>query len=256
MERNSRSSGLQKKFFIALLIVGILPGVAALIATYLYSTYSLKHSIGSGFQEIARSTAIRIAAAVDTEIDRAVRLAAVPMLVRQTVELANQQYTGKSEREVHNLLAAGAAAWPRALQKVGPSPLAIAQTTAYLTHWTRDAGYYVRVVIADSRGAVVASTDHQIPYLNADQEWWQEAFGAGLRAAYVSTLRYDRQLNEYVFDVAVPILDENDEEPIGVVGLVIRRGVLMNTILPIRVGKTGHGTIRSLARPRFDSRTG
>ncbi|MBI4402083.1 MAG: HAMP domain-containing protein [Nitrospirae bacterium] len=243
MEQSLRTGGLQKKFFIALLIVGILPGTAALIATYLYSTYSLKHSIGSGFQEIARSTAIRIATTVDTEIDRAVRLAAVPMVLRQVVEMANRQYAGKSEREVSNLLEAGAAAWPKRHPKAGPSPLAVAQTTAYLADWAHEAGYYVRVVITDSRGAVVATTDPQTPYLNEDQEWWQEAFNEGPGSAYVSTLRFDPRLNEYVFNVAVPILHEHDEEPIGVLGLVIRRDVLMNTILPIRVGQTGHGML-------------
>ena len=110
MEQHSRRGGLQRKFFISLLIVGILPGVAALIATYLYSTDSLKHSIGSSFQEIARSTAIRIATAVDTEIDRALQLASLPMVVRQKVELANQRYRGKSETEVRTLLAAGESA--------------------------------------------------------------------------------------------------------------------------------------------------
>ena len=102
----NRAGGLQKKFFISLLIVGILPGVAALFATYLYSTHSLKHSIGSSFQEIARSTAIRIAAAVDAEIDHAVQLASIPLVIRQTVETANRHYAGKSETEVGRLLAA------------------------------------------------------------------------------------------------------------------------------------------------------
>ncbi|MBM4124176.1 MAG: HAMP domain-containing protein [Nitrospira sp.] len=237
-----RSGGLQRKFFIALLIVGILPGIAALIATYLYSTDSLKHSIGSGFQEIARSTAIRIAAAVDTEIDRAARLAIVPVLVRHIVEAANRRYVGKDEEAIRHLLAT-AAAWPREQAISGLPPAAVAQTTAYLKEWARETGAYVRVVITDKHGVGVASTDPRTPYLNADQEWWQEAFKESHGGAYVSTLRHDRILNEYVFDVAVPIFDGTLDEPIGVVGLLIRRDVLMNTILPIRIGQTGHGML-------------
>src|SRR5579885_1396198 len=110
-----RTGGLQKKFFVALLIVGTLPGVVALTATYLYSISSLKRSIGSGFQEIARSTAIRIAAAVDQEVDRAVRLARVPLLIRRVVDATNRQYAGRSEAEVRMLLAARAAAHRKAL---------------------------------------------------------------------------------------------------------------------------------------------
>ena len=241
MEQHSRRGGLQRKFFISLLIVGILPGVAALIATYLYSTDSLKHSIGSSFQEIARSTAIRIATAVDTEIDRALQLASLPMVVRQKVELANQRYRGKSETEVRTLLAAGESAWSKA--GLNGRPSAMTDTTGYLKTWVRKTDSYVRLVITDRRGALVATTDPHTPYLNGDRAWWQEAVKEDRGTAYVSSLRSDPVLNEYVFDVAVPIRGDDDQEPLGVVGLVIRRNVLMDTILPIRVGQTGHGML-------------
>lgn len=235
----SRAGGLQKKFFVALLIVGILPGAAALIATYLYSTESLKHSIGNGFQEIARSTAIRIAAAVDTEIDRAARLALVPIHIRYSLDIANQRYAGKSEGQIRTLLDAEETEWSHA--RAAGAPLPLPGTTAYLREWAQEAGYYVGVVIADSHGAVVATSTPRTPYLNEDRDWWQEAFGQ--RKAYVSSIRHDPALNDYLFEVSVPILDEGHVKPIGVVGLVIRRNVLMNTILPIRIGETGHGML-------------
>lgn len=241
MEQRRRTGGLQKKFFIALLIVGIVPGVAALIVTYLYSTATLKHSIGSGFQEIARSTAIRIAAAVDAEIDRAQRLAIVPVLVRGSVEHANARYAGKTDAEIRRMLATEAAEGSVLPTENGRSRTAL--TTAYLTAWARRAGYYVRVVIADRQGALVAATDPQAPYLNAERDWWQEAVGQGPDTAYVSSLRLDPLLKEYVFDVSVPIMGPDQDEPIGAVGLVVRREVLLNTILPIRVGETGHGML-------------
>jgi signal transduction histidine kinase len=82
-----------------------------------------------------------------------------------------------------------------------------------------------------------------MPYLNADQLWWREAFHGERGSAYVSSLRHDPTLNDYVFDVAVPVVDERRGRPIGVVAFVVRRDVLMNTILPIRVGATGHGML-------------
>ncbi len=240
-ERLRRPGGLRKQFFVALLIVGIVPGVAALFATYLYSKTSLEQSIGSGFQEIARSTAIRIAAAVDGEIDRAERLAIVPIHVQKVLEAANHRYEGRREADVQRLLTQAAAAWPRQVRDYGPVPAAV--STAYLKSWAGKSDYYVRVTVADRRGAVIVSTDSGIPYLNADQIWWQQAIRAARGAAYVSSLRIDPALDDYVFDVAVPVLDERRREPIGVVAFVIRRDVLMNTILPIRVGDTGHGML-------------
>ncbi len=241
MDQRPRSGGLQKKFFISLLIVGMVPGIVALLATYLYSTDSLKHSIGNGFQEIARSTAIRIAATVDTEIDRARRLASVPVLIRQTVQQANRDYVGKKEAEVRGLLQAKEALW----RKAGPGgqPPKRAETTLFLKNWVRESGHYVRVVITDRRGALVASSDPEAPFLYAKTEWWQETAVGDSSTAYVSSLHLDPLLNEYVFEVAVPIPGEDPREPLGAVGLVVRRDVLMNTILPIRVGETGHGML-------------
>jgi len=241
MESRQRTGGLQRKFLIALLIVGTVPGVAALIVTYLYGTYTLKFSIGSGFQEIARSTAIRIGAAVDTEIDRAQRLGSVPMLVRGLVARGNARYTGKSDAEIRRMLATETVDWP-ASQYSGVHPRAL-ETIDYLRDWVERTPYYVRVVIADRQGALVASSDPLAPYLNADREWWQETIDQGRDTAYVSSLHFDALLKEYVFEVAVPIVAEDQEKPIGVVGLVIRREVLLNTILPIRIGETGHGML-------------
>jgi signal transduction histidine kinase len=243
MDAQPRPSSLRKKFFIALLIVGTVPGGAALIATYLYSTQILKHSIGSGFQEIARSTAIRIAAAVDTEIDRAVRLAGVPVQVQQRVRAANERYAGRTEQEIEALLNAGQATWAQAAL-ADPDPASpLTQATAYLKGWARESAYYVRVAITDRQGAVVASTDPLMSYRNEDEEWWQEAFESGPGVAYVSTLQFDPKLNDYTFQVAVPVMDESDPQPIGVVGLRIRRDVLLHTILPIHIGETGHGML-------------
>src|SRR6478672_478613 len=158
-----RTGGLQKKFFVALLIVGIVPGIVALVATYLYSTNSLKHSIGSSFQEIARSTAIRISGAVDMEIDRAMQLAAAPVLVRRIVELSNERYVGKTEDEIQQLLREGYS--PRLLTQLNGGRLPVIQTINYLMDWAHDEGHYVRVIVADNRGALVASNDVHASYL-------------------------------------------------------------------------------------------
>jgi signal transduction histidine kinase len=245
MAYSPRTGGLQKKFFVALLIVGIVPGFVALVATYLYSTKSLKHSIGSSFQEIARSTAIHISDAVDMEIDRAMQLAAAPVLVRRIVELSNQRYVGKSEREIQTLLEEGYS--PKLLAQLNSGRLPLTQSIHYLMEWAHDEGHYVRVVVTDNRGALVASNDSRAPYLNAQETWWQEASENGLDVAYVSSLHLDPQVNDYVFAISVPIAGDDHETPIGVVGLMLRRKVLMDTILSIRVGETGHGMLLDTA---------
>jgi signal transduction histidine kinase len=238
MEHPHRAGALQRKFFFSLLVVGIVPGIAALIATYLYSTASLKGAIGSSFQEIARSTAIRLASAVDNEIDRVIRLTLVPVQIKARVAATNRRYRDRDEAAISRLLSdQGLDAGSRAdrVQDDG--------TAQYLREWAEQAGYYVRVMVADQRGVLVASTDPRTRPIQSDQRWWQEAMKAPPDGSYVSSLILDPQLNDYVFEVAAPIRNDDQERPIGAVGLVLQRDVLTNTILPIHVGETGHGML-------------
>lgn len=231
-----RTGGLQRKLFFALLIVGIVPGIAALWATYYFSTASLKQAIGEGFQEIARSTAIRLAAAVDNELDRAIRLALVPLHVRQPVMLANERAPRSSDATTPSP--------SRAASRRGEdASSSVATTVRYLEEWARESGHYVRVTLADRQGKVVASTDPLLAPQQAEQIWWREAMHAAPGTYYISTLLHDAQASDTVFHVAVPILDEAQGTPIGAVGLVIRRNLLTQMILPIHIGNTGHGML-------------
>ncbi|MEX5216953.1 MAG: cache domain-containing protein [Nitrospira sp.] len=241
MDQPARTGGLQKKFFFSLLVVGIVPGIAALIATYLYSTASLKQAIGDSFQEIARSTAIRLASAVDNEIDRAIRLALIPVQIKQRVVAANRRYQGRDEAGIHRLLSEEGAGGDarRDREQAARSE----EAARYLREWAEQTGYYVRVMVADQQGVLVASTDPLTRPIQTDQHWWQEAMKASAAGSYVSSLILDPQLNDYVFEVAAPIRDDARERPIGAVGLVVRREVLTNTILPIHIGDTGHGML-------------
>lgn len=235
MRRLRRTGGLQRKFFVALLIVGIVPGMVALWATYRSSTAALKQAIGEGFQEIARSTSIRLATAVDNEIDRAIRLALVPLHVRQPVVLANHQAVATADKTHHQ---------PSPAHSKSNSPPAVDQdTTGYLDEWARESRHYVRVTIADRQGQVVASTDPRLPSQQTGEVWWREAIQAAPGTSYVSNVTFDPQVNDMVFHVAVPILDDTRRAAIGVVGLVIRRNLLTQMILPIQIGNTGHAML-------------
>jgi signal transduction histidine kinase len=222
-----RTGGLQRKLFFALLIVGIVPGMVALWATYRSSTAALKQAIGEGFQEIARSTSIRLAAAVDNEIDRASRLAMM---------FARQSAPGTTNNAKHSPS-------PTVHRKHSNLPASGATTARYLEEWARESRHYIRVTIADHQGLVYASTDPLLPPDQADQTWWREAMHAPSGTAYVSNVVQDPDLNDAVFHVAVPIFDDTQGTPVGAVGLAIRRNLLTQMILPIHIGNTGHAML-------------
>ncbi len=222
-----RTGGLQRKFFVALLIVGIVPGMVALWATYHSSTASLKQAIGEGFQEIARSTSIRLAGAVDDEIERAGRLA---------ISVANQQAQGLSHQADRK---------PSGSPRTHPNhrPATGSVNAGYLEEWARESRHYLRVTIADHQGLIIASTDPALPQQQADQMWWREAMHASTGAAYVSNVTLDPAINEAIFHVAVPVVEKGGSTVTGAVDLVIRHNLLTQLILPIHIGNTGHAML-------------
>lgn len=225
--RAARTGGLQRKFFIALLIVGIVPGMAALWATYHSSTATLKEAIGEGFQEIARSTSIRLAAAVDEEIDRAARLAA---------SVANQQVQGLSSQADRKSTGIAGSLSPH---RPATGPI----TAGYLEEWARESRQYLRITVADQQGRVIASTDPNLAPQQADQTWWREAIHAPAGTAYLSNVVLDPAINDATFHVALPIVEKTEGRVIGAVDLVIRHNLLTQLILPIHIGNTGHAML-------------
>ncbi len=245
MELSRPRRGLQKKFVASLLIVGFLPGIVALFATYLYSTQALKGAIGDSFQQIAASTADRIGVMVDDEIDGARHVAATPLAVRASVEVANRSYRAGDAQEVRALLVERSGRWEgyRTGSARTPPEFFDRATYFYLRDWALiRTGAYKNILVTDERGALVASWEPNTGFLHGDELWWRAAFDGGRGRAYVSDL-YETAPGEFLLDIAVPVLDAEGTRAIGVVKLELRRDSLMKVIMEIKVGERGHGML-------------
>ena len=134
----------------------------ALLAAYVFTTRTLTHSIGSGFEGMARAAATRIAAAVD----HAIRLASTSRYLRQAIDSASGRYAGRQ-----HVLALGQETPAERHTDRSPSSVAEAELAAYLSEWAHQTGSYARVTVTDHRGTALASTDdHERD--NHQQEPW------------------------------------------------------------------------------------
>ena len=155
MKLNWARRGLQKKFVASLLIVGFAPGIVALFATYLYSTQTLKTAIGDSFQQLASSTARRIEAMIDDEINEARHLAAVPLTVRFSVEASNRSSRREALQAVRAQLLKRSSRWERFRTGKEPTlPAFINQRTLlYIQNWlVVRPGEYNNIMVTDGRG--------------------------------------------------------------------------------------------------------
>ena len=245
MELARSRRGLQKKFVASLLIVGFSPGIVALFATYLYSTQTLKNTIGDSFQQLAASTARRIEVMIDDEIDEARHLAAAPLTVRFAVAASNRASRREGEQAVRARLLERSSRWERF--RIGKEPtlpdFIDQQTLLYIQNWLAiRPGEYNNVVVTDERGALVAGANPGVGYLQSDELWWREAYAEGRGGLYVSDI-YEQASGVYLLDIAVPILDDARQRAIGVAKFEVRRDSLMKAIMEIRVGERGHGML-------------
>ncbi len=245
MELGRPRRGLQKKFVASLLIVGFLPGIVALFATYLYSTQTLRNTIGDSFQQLAASTARRIEVMIDDEINEARHLATAPLVVRFAVETSNRLYLRERESAVRARLLERSGRWERFRTGREPTlPGFINQRTLlHIQNWlTIRPSEYHNVVVTDERGALLASANPEVGYLHGDELWWREAYAEGRGGLYVSDI-YERAPSAFLLDIAVPILDDTRTRAIGVVKFEVRRDSLTKAIMEIRVGERGHGML-------------
>lgn len=116
-------------------------------------------------------------------------------------------------------------------------------TPHLLDIWARESRHYARITVADYQGLVIASTDPTVPPRQEHQAWWREAMEAPAGSAYVSNMAADSGNSDVLFHIAVPIVDNPGHAAIGVVGLVLRRSLLTQMILPIHIGHTGHAML-------------
>ncbi|MEK9172162.1 MAG: cache domain-containing protein, partial [Nitrospirota bacterium] len=245
MELVRSRRGLQKKFVASLLIVGFSPGIVALFATYLYSTQTLKNTIGDSFQQLAASTARRIEVMIDDEIDEARHLAAAPLAVRFSVETSNRSYRAGGEPAVRAQLLERSARWEqfRAGKKPTLPDFINQRTLVYIQSWlTIRPGEYNNILVTDERGALIAGVSPDAKYLHGDALWWKEAYAGGRGGLYVSDI-YEQAPAVYLLDIAVPILDQAGTRAVGVAKFEVRRDSLMKAIMEIRVGERGHGML-------------
>ncbi len=219
VKRLGLTKGLQKKFVISLLLAGLLPGIAALVATYLSSNNILKNSIGTNFQEIAAAVAKKIEIIVDQDITEAKSLALSPDIL-DILEKANR----------------------------GDAHIGRAGVVEHFRDWQaqhQQDAEYAEIILTDRKGKLIAASINSPQDFYTGQAWWQSAYAGGQGAIFVSNLYLDERYQGYYYEIAVPVKDEEDGPILGLLRMVIRRDKLLRAIMEVKIGKSGHAMLVS-----------
>jgi signal transduction histidine kinase len=95
--------------------------------------------------------------------------------------------------------------------------------------------------LTDAQGTLVGTmTDHPA-FRHQKTHWWQGAFNKAVGKLYVEDVRFDDQVNAYVFSISLPVMDSLRYEVVGVLHRVIDAKEFFSPATHVtRFGKTGH----------------
>ena len=227
-------------------LVGLVPlGIGAALV-YFYGTRSLQDSIGMGFQELAVETSHQVDAVLEAEIQRMRVIANVPIIIKDVAYRANRRYDGMSEEAVRKLLAKQEEAWGS--NQLSDHEVLSNRTARFLVETKELAGDTIMgIMITDIHGAVIVATSRPKRFTHAHEAWWKGALDPAGPARYVSDIvekgRGTFASQGDTLDIAIPIMDANQEKPIGVLKVCYRFDNLFALINKVRIGQTGHGML-------------
>jgi hypothetical protein len=143
-------------------------------------------------------------------------LTEVPVL-RDTVKQGNLDLQ-KDLEAVRRSIPKMEAAWQAmksddaGIQRVLDNP-----ASRFLQRYTKVAPAYREILVTDFLGRLVAASGRTSDFYQADEDWWKETYGDGMRGAvYIGDVRFDESTRVYAMEIAQPFVDPE----LGVIGVV------------------------------------
>jgi len=111
-------------------------------------------------------------------------------------------------------------------------------TSRFLGDLTSQDPIYREILLTDRFGRLIAASGRTSDYFQADEGWWTEAFGDGIRGRlFVSGVRYDESAQTDAIEIAVPVTTENSV--VGVLKVIADIRELTALVSGMRIGVTG-----------------
>lgn len=237
-----RHPGIRGKLISVFLLVGLLPIIIISGISISYFSKTLIDSTGDKFQHIAIQMSNRLDATLRLEIEMAKRLGAARISIREEIQKANTQYSGKIDAEIKPELKQMDSFWIEASENdvLVKSYLENSLSRKLKIHQASDPKKYTEIIATDIHGALIAATGKTSDYYQADEEWWVKAFNGGRGATYVDGICFDKSANLYSLNISIPVMDESNQHAIGIIKIALNAKEIFKTILDLKIGKTGH----------------
>ncbi len=256
MTENSTSSppgtrwGLKTKVILSMLLVGLVPLVIGLGMAFWQGSQEIHEVSGESFEALATEAARKLDLLLAEEIAHTARIANDPMLIRELEHRRDGRGDAKKPNTTPSDLERRwmARDWT-AIKSIMENPFS-ALLHEYFTGVHSAPGQLLpRVVrsstkmlfLTDLQGTLVATMTEHPAFRHNEARWWREAFHKAVGRLYIEDVRFDDQVNAYVFTISLPVMDSLRYEVVGVLHRVIDAKDFFSPSTQVtRFGKTGH----------------
>ncbi len=161
--------------------------------------------------------------------------------VIEAAEKANKAYEGMNQTDIDAQISVWDKAWTENLPEIEARVNEIAENelSNQLKSFLKTFPEEVEVFITDVQGLNIAMTGRTSDYLQADEEWWQNAYAGGQGAFSVSKVSYDESANTWAMNIGVPIRDKTGDHVVGVLRGTIDISSVFSPFAQTDLGETG-----------------
>lgn len=206
---------LRAKLLSAIVVSGVLPFLAALI---IFWTAGYRHRVletGLHYE----SEAARVSTALDLLVSNGVsNLGDLLAIGDLSGRMQRILPSATSPESIHTL----DQRWPD-LPVTSPEIHATTQNSLaqQLRVFQKANPAFAEILVADSRGRLIAATGKTSDYDQSDEDWWQHGMRAKPGHAELEGLHLDQSAGVYSLDVSMPIFGADGGPPLGVVKAVM-----------------------------------
>lgn len=242
--------GLKTKVILSMLLVGVIPLVVGLGMAFWQGSQEIREVSGESFKALATEAARKLDLLLAEEIAHTARIANDPTIIRALEQRRDAQSDPKNPTTAltdfeRRWMARDAAA----IKSLTDNPLSTLLHEYFtgvhsapgqlLPHVVRSSTKML--FLTDAQGTLVGTmTDHPA-FRHQKAPWWQGAFNKAVGKLYVEDVRFDDQVNAYVFSISLPVMDSLRYEVVGVLHRVIDAKEFFSPATHVtRFGKTGH----------------
>lgn len=242
--------GLKTKVILSMLLVGLIPLIVGLGMAFWQGSQEIREVSGESFEALATEAARKLDLLLAEEIAHTALIANDPMLIRELEHRRDARGIVQNSTTPSSDLERRWIARDRtAIKSVMENPFS-ALLHEYFTGVHSAPGQLLPHVVrastkmlflTDVQGMLVATMTEHPAFRHHESRWWQGAFNKAVGRLYIEDIRFDDQVNAYVFTISLPVMDNLRYEVVGILHRVIdAKEFFSPSTHVIRFGKTGH----------------